>query len=38
MAGWFPGWELAITWAFVIAVGALFYFAPVAQHVALLSD
>jgi hypothetical protein len=28
MAGWFPGWQLVLTYAFVIAVAALFYFAP----------
>jgi hypothetical protein len=38
MAGWFPGWQLVHTYAFVIAVAALFYFAPVAQLVARLSD
>jgi hypothetical protein len=38
MTAWYPGWQLFVAWVCVIAIGALFYFAPVARLVDGLAD
>ena len=38
MAGWYPGWQMAVAWLVVTAVAATMYFSPMTRLIESFGD